>query len=268
MACGRRLWIVLPLLLTVAMTGAGCGDDGQEQRGPSGSVGPVGPIGPVGDDQGIPGSGTIVIVTPDVSGFDQVVFKSEGAVTVTEGSDESLEIETDDNLVEYLESAEVDGVLEITTRDGVDIAPTQPPAYRIVMPHVAGIDLAGAGSITMDGVDTASFSVGLSGAGEVKVRAVQVTELTVDLQGVGSVTLTGIADRADVAVGGVVVFDGSDLLLRDATVAASGTGHATVWVTENLDAEASDSAEITYYGQPSVTTATSELGTVMPLGDK
>lgn len=270
MVLGRRHRLLISVVTALALlVSGGCGDDdGQDQRGPSGPVGPVGAVGSGDDDGEIPGSGSIVTAAPDVSGFDRVVFRSEGAVTIIEGSSESLEIETDDNLLEYLQTSVVNGVLEIVTREGVDIAPSRPPVYRIAMSEITGVELDGAGSITVDAVDTEAFTVGLRGVGDVTVDSVKVTDLEVDLEGVGSITLTGTADRAEIAAGGVGIYDGSGLSCRLGTVTASGMGEATVWVTEELDATASDSGSIAYYGSPTVTEDTSSLGTVTALGDK
>ena len=123
-------------LLAVAAL-AGCSDDAP--RGP----GPVGPIGPVGTETGIAGSGDIVSERYDVGGFTEVVFASEGAVIITREQEASLVIEADDNLQQYLDAVVSGNVLEISTIDGVDIAPSQQPVFRIGIDDLVGQNQVG-----------------------------------------------------------------------------------------------------------------------------
>ena len=70
------------------------------------TVGPVGPVGPVGDDEdGIEGSGDVITETRDVAGFRRIVLVGEGNVIITQGDSESLEVTTDDNLMQYIETS-------------------------------------------------------------------------------------------------------------------------------------------------------------------
>ena len=47
-----------------------------------------------------------------------------------------------------------------------------------------------------------------------------------------------------------------------------GLGGATVWATENLNANISGAGNVEYYGNPDVTTKISGLGNVTPKGSK
>lgn len=269
-----RSWIragsVLAVIAILPGLLAGCdSEDSSEGPGPVGPVGPQEPVGPVGeDDQGIPGSGTITSQTRDVADFDRIRFGSEGRVTVAHGDAASLTIAVDDNLQQFLETSVSGGVLDIATAEGIDIAPTEPPEFRILATSILGIDLDGAGSIDVDAVGEDRFAVGLAGAGDITIRSVTVGELTLALTGVGSVTIAGTADRQDATVAGMGTYDAAELESRHADIAAAGTGVATVWVSETLDANAADSGSISYFGEPTVTQDVSDLGAVNPLGPK
>jgi hypothetical protein len=222
----------------------------------------------VGDDNGIPGSGTITSEGSAVTGFDELVFRSEGTVIVTTGAAESLTIETDDNLHQYLEASVRSGVLEISTSDGTDIAPSEPPVYRIGMASITSIELAGAGSIDIASIESDRLAITLSGAGDLTIGAVNLDELDIDLTGVGTVSVSGVADRQKGLVAGVTIYEAANLESRRATIEGAGTGQATIWVTGDLEVTAADTASISYYGSPTVSQTTSSLGTVVPLGDK
>ncbi len=52
----------------------------------------------------IQGSGDVITESRDVSGFDSVSLTGIGRVIITQGDKESLTIEADDNLLEYITS--------------------------------------------------------------------------------------------------------------------------------------------------------------------
>lgn len=253
---GSALAVIAMLLGLLAACDS---EDSSEGPGPVDPVGPQEPVGPVDeDDQGIPGSGTIISQMRDIADFDRIRLGSEGRVTVAHGDAAALTIAVDDNLQQYLETSVSGGVLAIATAEGVDIAPTEPPEFRIVATSIMGIDLDGAGSIDVDAVGGDRFAVGLASAGDITIRSATVGELTVAVTG----------DRQDATVAGVGVYDAAELESRHADIAAAGAGEATVWVSDILDADVADSGSISYFGEPTVTQDISDLGTVIPLGPK
>lgn len=242
---------------------AGCsGDD------PPIGPGPVGPVGPVGDETGIAGSGNVVSESRDVGDFAGIVFASEGAVIITQAEKASLVIEADDNLQQHLHAAVDGNVLEVSTADGVDIAPSNPPVFRIGIDNVTAIDLAGVGTIDVASIGADRLEMTLSGVGDITIGTVAVTELTLNLGGVGTVSATGTADRLDAMVAGASVLSAADLETQTATIHAADTGDAIVWVSDDLEATAIDMASIEYYGTPSVTKEVAGTANVASLGAK
>ena len=268
-----RAWIpLLALVLALGLMGGCSGDDSTIGPGPGGTVGPIGPVGPTGEADGISGSGTITVETRidkrDVAIFNEIVFRSEGTVIVTTGPTASLAIETDDNLHQYLEVTLTGTTLEISTADDTDIAPTDPPVYRIDLPGLRSVELAGAGTITIDSVTTDRLEVALTGAGDITIGTVSLDELLVDLSGVGTLTVDGVTDRQEVRIAGVTTYEASSLESRTATVEAAGSSDATLWVSETVDVTAADTAVVGYYGTPALTQSISDLGVVTALGEK
>ncbi len=261
----RRLAIAMAL---VAAGVAGCGDDG-----PSGGSGPVGPVGPVGsvgpsDDgvDGLDGSGELVVQARSVQRFDRVVLAGEGAAIVAFGDQEMLTVETDDNLVDFIETTVEGGVLEIRTAQGVNIAPSNSVTYRITVKDLVAVELAGAGSIDVDQWSTEALRVVLSGVGDIRLGALESGDLVVDHTGVGSVTVAGTAAEQTVSVVGIGDYDASNLATVKASVRAAGTGSATVWVARTLEVVASDTGSVAFYGAPVVTQQIDGAATVTPLG--
>ncbi len=221
-------------------------------------------IGDPADD--VNGSGTIVTEARDVTGFDRIRLAGEGTVLVTEGGDASLTVETDDNLLSYIETFVEDGVLEIATQSGIDIEPSDSVVYRVAAPAVNGVELTGAGSFRLPECETDAFSIVLAGAGDVHVDSLVANDLEVTITGVGSVKVAGEVASQVVTLPGAGDYQGRELESTRATVTTSGVGSATVWVTEELTATVSGVGSIDYFGSPRVTESVSGIGTVTHRG--
>lgn len=264
----RHSWLTLAAVGLATLLLAGCSDE-EPTIGP---VGPVGPIGPVGTaeiaDDAIEGSGNIVAEIRDATAFNRVVLLGEGEVNLTQGETESLTVETDDNLLQYIETSVNAGTLEIRTRPNTDIAPTASVTYRIEVVDLAGVELLGAGSIDAEQLTTGDLNLVLAGTGEIRIARLDGGDLTAELPGVGSVTIGGTVASQVVSVSGVTEYNATDLACQNATVEASGMGSATVWVSDALEIATDDSGSVAYYGSPELTQRSGDLGSVTALGSK
>lgn len=261
----RRSWAIwLFAAVLMSLLTAACEADGTLD-GP----GPVGPVGPVGgEEEGIPGSGDITTETRELAEFNRVVFSSEGTVKLTQAESASLAIEADDNLHQYLVTDISNGELTISTTENTDLAPSRSMVFRIGVVDLSGIELAGAGTVTAETVQSSTFEVVLSGTGDVIVGQLRADAVTVNHTGVGVIRLTGETDRLMVVASGTGDYDGSDLVGRTATVEASGLAEVTVNVTDNLQITASDSGAVAFYGSPTVEQDISDSGVVTALGPR
>ena len=263
-----RNWAIC--LVTVALMSflaAACNADSTpDGPGPVGSVGPVGPVG--GEEEGIPGSGDITTETPPLDDFDRVVFSSEGTVTLTQAETASLAIDADDNLHQYLVTNVSNGELTISTTESTDIAPSRRIEFRIGVVDLSGVELAGAGTITAEAVQSSAIEVVLSGTGDIIINQLRADEVTVNHTGVGTIQLTGETDQQEVVASGTGDYDGADLVSRTATVEASGLADVTVNVTDDLQITVSESGAVAFYGSPTVDQDVSDSGDVTALGPR
>ena len=269
----KRLWSLrrpsvpatyIPLVCAFLLVGC---TESVEQEGP-GPVGPVGPVGTVGDEVGEPGSGVIVSEDRDAGDVTRVWFGSEGEVRISVGAEASLTVEADDNLLRHLESTVEEDILLIRTAEGIDIAPSRPPRFHIVLPEVGEIELSGVGDIEVESVESQILSVALSGVGDVTLRHVDVDLLLFDLTGVGSVSIAGTAEDQNGQVGGQCNYFAADLVSERARLQASGGGYAVISVLSRLSVSATDNGAVEYYGSPSVTQELGDLGSVTSLGER
>ncbi len=216
------------------------------------------------------GSGNVVSETRKVSGFRALEIDYPAEVFVSQGDQESLTIEAEDNLLPELKTEVNNGVLQIfyRTEKGTHVNPTRVVKITIVARDLEDVEFNSAGELTIEGLKTDSLEVSLSGAGSLELERVQIKGLGVDLSGAGSMTASGTADDLDLNISGFGDFKGADLHGKVASVNISGAGSATVWVDDDLTASISGAGSIRYYGSASVSKRISGVGDVNHVGDK
>ncbi len=221
-----------------------------------------------GDGRDVVGSGTVIAESRDVSDFDQITLAGEGTVIVTEGLGFLFTVETDDNLMTYIETTVADNRLTIATESGIDIEPTASVTYLISAPDITRLTLSGAGNFQLATSSGESLTLTLSGAGDITIDSVTADQLDVELSGVGTITLGGEVGTQDVTLSGAGSYQAADLRSTTANVTTSGAGNATVWVTGELDATVSGVGSIDYYGSPRLTDKVTGLGKITSRGDR
>jgi hypothetical protein len=216
------------------------------------------------------GSGNVKTETRDVSDFHSIEISYPADVLVKQGSQESLQIEAEDNLLPGLKTEVKNGVLDIfyKTTNGKHVNPTKTVKITVVVKDLTSVDFTSAGELTIDNLKTNTLDVSLSGAGNLKLNKILVKALGVSLSGAGSMSASGTADNLNLSISGFGDFKGADLHNRDARVEISGAGSATTWVDNNLDAQISGAGSISYYGSASVTKQVSGVGGVNHIGNK
>jgi hypothetical protein len=217
-----------------------------------------------------PGSGKVITQTRDVGKFDSIEISYPAQVFVSQGGEESVKVEADDNVLPGLKTEVRDNTLEIfyKVEDGKHVRPSKPVKITIVVKDLKDVHFDGAGELSIDGLETDELNVSASGAGNLELNDITVENLSVSLSGAGNVSASGEAQRLDLVISGVGKFDGKDLHSQDVSTNLSGVGNATVWVDGELDAEISGAGSVNYYGSADVTRQVSGIGGVNHVGDK
>jgi len=216
------------------------------------------------------GSGNVVTENREVTNFRAIEIDYPAEVLIEQGSQESLKIEAEDNLLPNLKTQVRNGTLEIFYKreNGQHVNPTKTVKVTIVVKDLTNVEFNSAGELTIEGLKTDSLDVSLSGAGNLVLDRVEVNELGVNLSGAGSMTASGTAEDLDLNISGFGDFKGADLHGQVARVNISGAGSATVWVDDKLDAVISGAGSIRYYGSASVTRQISGVGGINHVGNK
>jgi hypothetical protein len=215
------------------------------------------------------GSGRVVIEERDVSGFNSIWVTGAGRVFITQGNSESLTIETDDNLLEFIETRVRGKTLEIGFTDDTvfsssggrkTLEPSEGFIFRIGVKDLKAIILSGATRVEMGQLTTDGFDINLSGAGDIKIDGLNANRLDVLISGAGGVEVGGEVEVQDVRLSGLGRYQAFDLESREAEVNLSGAGDAEVWVTDVLDVLLSGVGNVKYYGDPEITQNVTGVG--------
>jgi hypothetical protein len=217
----------------------------------------------------IKGSGNVVTEERDVSGFDRVALSGFGEVIITQGDEESLTVETDDNLMRYIETVVRGVTLELGfTDDDILLRPSKSIIFRLSVIELTALDSSGAGLFEIDELDADRLEVTLSGAGDIRIDSLTATDLVVTVSGAGNIKLAGQVKTQEVNLNGLGNYVAPDLESQAATVRISGAGSASIWALDTLDVTISGAGNVDYYGSPEVSENISGVGKVTSQGDK
>ena len=236
----------------------------------------------------VQGSGKVISEERPVSGFDQVALLGIGDVIITQGAEEGLRIEAEDNLLEYITSEVHNGKLEIGFKPEMAFSfrPTQPIKFHVAMKTVTAVSLSGSGNISAENLLADELSLTLSGSGNIRIDRLeaktlrstlsgsgdlQVGELAVEtvdttLSGSGKCSLAGQTMAQAMRISGSGNYHAFDLQSQTADLTITGSGNVEAWVTEKIDVTVTGSGDIRYYGAPDISERITGSGHVAGLG--
>lgn len=224
----------------------------------------------------IRGSGNVIVEERDVSDFDKIAISGVGRIILTQGDEESLSIETDDNLLEYIKTEVKGDTLEIDFTDDIVLSrggrnvldPSAGFIFRISVIDLEAVLVSGAANIQAEKLKTDKFEINFSGAGDVTIDDLNANHLEVLVSGAGDVELAGKVPYQEIRLSGVGRYQAFDLESQDGSVIISGAGGANLWVSDSLTVTISGAGDVEYYGNPSVDPEISGLGRIQSLGEK
>lgn len=184
---------------------------------------------------GVKGSGVTAVEKRDVSGFKSIKAGGAIEIEIVAQKEYSVEVEADDNLLQFVETKVSGSRLEISTSERLKMK--KPVRVRISAPNIEAIDISGATKVSLSDVSNESLNVEASGASKVNV--------------------TGSSKKLIVELSGASRLDAENLQAVQASIDASGASSASVAVSEDLKADLSGASKVTYAGDPQLTKSTS-----------
>lgn len=176
----------------------------------------------------IKGSGNMQTERRDVPTFTSIKVGGASNVEISVGGEQSVEIETDDNLLELTKTYVKNDTLYIERKG--NIWTSSPLRIRIIVAELKGLNLSGASKADVKNVRADKFELDLNGASKINIQGEAATFIA-DMSGASNL-------------------DAENFQTSKTVIEASGASKASIFVTDNLNADASGASKIYYSGNP------------------
>jgi hypothetical protein len=219
----------------------------------------------------------MVSQTRDVSGFNRVSLRDYGELNISQGTQESLVIESEQEILDAIQTNVRGDTLDIRIGaswiDKLNFALSTsltriPIKYTLVVKDLKALDILGAARVRIEGIDSDRLAIVLGGAGEITGRELKVEQLDVELRGAGRIELAGQADEEWVTISGAGNYHAPDMATKKVRVEVNGAGKATVAAEEELNLAIRGLGSVDYYGPGTVKRTISGLGSINHLGER
>ena len=197
------------------------------------------------------GSGTIVTAERTVADFDSIYVRGEGTVYLTQGAENSVVVETDDNIIDRVYTKVTDNTLDLSYASGplgLHLRPTKGYIYHITVIDLAAITVKGSADVWADQFDGENVALEMIGSGQIVFAELNANEVSAEVTGEGQISLSGAAETQTVIVTGSGLFNGQDFEGQHVDVRSKGSTQITVWATESLDISVEGQGDLQYYG--------------------
>jgi hypothetical protein len=207
------------------------------------------------------GNGTVRLEDRDVPTFTGIENQGSGLVRFSRGATPQVTVESDANILPYLETEVRNGILVLHTRPGSSLNPTR-LVYRITAPDLRSVGIEGSGDFHAESpLQTDRLAIAIEGSGSLEAE-ISVDEVSVRISGSGDVALGGTARDALLEIDGSGSIAAADLACVDAQVVIQGSGSATLQASRTLTVEIRGSGDVRYRGGAKVVLSDSGSGTV------
>ena len=210
----------------------------------------------------IRGNGKIVRTQRNLGSFNSIEAGGAVQVHVRQDAANSVTLETDENLLEFLDVF-VDGkTLVIRTQKGYNLDPSDDIIIYASAPAFEKLDVSGASKIIGDGtISGDNLALGASGASEILMN-VDVSKLEADLSGASILQLKGNAANFSTGASGASKIKCIDLATEETTLDISGATDAEVTANKQLNIDASGASNIDYRGNANINQKSSGASSV------
>lgn len=204
-------------------------------------------------DEEIDGNGISSTQERSLGDFHSIRAMGGMDVTVSQAPTSSLKIEADENLLEYIETRNDGGSIEIYTKDGFDLDPKFGIKIYATAPTFNDLEVSGSGKIKSTGkiTSTSELNAEISGSGDILLEA-DAPKIRTKISGSGSSTLKGTTRDFSAHISGSGDVRCFELLSENTEIDIAGSGDAEVYASRTLDVDIAGAGDVRYKGNPSV----------------
>ncbi|GAB3194929.1 hypothetical protein ABID22_000055 [Pontibacter aydingkolensis] len=213
--------------------------------------------------QQLRGNGNMQTQDRKAAGFTGIDVSGGFSVEITQGSNEGVRLEAEENLLDNIKTEVRNGVLRIYNDKSLSTSKGM-KAY-ITVKELNKIDISGGVKVVGKSTfKTNAMTLDMSGGSKVML-AVEAKQIKADMSGASKVELKGKTDNLTMEMSGASQVDASELAANDVKIGASGASKVKVHADKTLHIDASGASAVYYKGTPSITSETSAAARISRL---
>lgn len=214
----------------------------------------------------IKGNGNNVTIERNTGDYDGVSVSGWFDVDLVDGSEGTVTLEGEENLLEYIITEVKNGKLVIKTEKGINLKTSNwKSGIRITVPveSINSVSMSGSGDIVgKTKIKSGNFSTAMSGSGDITLD-IETNSISASMSGSGDITLSGTTTDFAATISGSGDIEAFDLEADHVNATVSGSADIQVTANKSIKARVSGSGDITYRGNPEkIDTKTSGSGDI------
>ena len=199
---------------------------------------------------GIKGDGNVVKQEREVGSFSGIEVGGAFKVFLSQGDEEKVIVETNENLLDVIETKVVGNTLKISTTK--DINKADELNIYITFVNIEDLEVSGACHLKSDNkIKLKELDLECSGASDVELM-LSLTVLEMDCSGASQVELFGTADNVELDLSGASKLDAIEFETRKLDADISGASGGKMSVTGELTSDVSGASSFRYKGEPTI----------------
>lgn len=207
------------------------------------------------------GSGNLSSEKRNVSEFKAIHASNSIDVEIKTGPP-SVEVEADDNILQYVKTEVSGKMLHIGLESGVSLYNTHIKVY-VTVPELSRVEASSSADVKVVDVIKNAGKVSFDASSSADIEAeVDAPEVSAEANSSATVTLSGKTKNYKADVSSSADIKSAELLSENTKVSANSSGSAVVYASVSLDADASSSGSIEYSGGATVKSNTNSSGSV------
>ena len=203
-------------------------------------------------DKEVKGNGNVTKVQRDIKSFNEIGADGIFKIYLMQGNKESVEVEIDENLQEYVIIKNNGHKLELSFAKGINVKKTTENNVYITFKDLKELDIDGVCNVeSKTTLKCNDLKLDIDGVATIKLE-LDCGQVKTDLDGVGNVELYGKADKLTIKKTGVGSLNSKKLDTKILDINNSGVGNADVYASKEISLNNSGVGSITYSGDAAV----------------
>jgi len=198
----------------------------------------------------VKGNGNVTTESRTVKPFKKLEINGIFDVIITQGDVETVSVETDENLQEFIVIEQDGDELSLNTSCNVNLKKSTKMNVYVTVKNMTHLSSNGIGDVrTENQLKGKKLSVDISGVGDVELN-MNYGSLEFDYQGVGDITLKGEATKVEMDCTGVGNVNAYELNAKEVSLNQSGVGDTEIFADDVVDIDFSGVGNVHYKGNP------------------